>query len=185
MNNTLHCLLWEQKRTKKWDSNPATYDYWASFLYCFQLIKVIIHLYRYSSCICSSMSPSWCLFICPWNKMIQTKNKWLVILDLSGHFWWRHHSNRATECLITCNFSGFSRSFCVQMRLNRRDAGVFYPEALGKINGDPVKANHLKNRFHLTLCAKHCILWQHSRRGNRWWVDKIRETPWIAITALK
>lgn len=60
-----------------------------------------------------------------------------------------------------------------------------YAEALVKINGDPVKANNCKNRFPLTLYAKHCILWRDSRRGNRWWVDKLRGTPWIAITVLK
>lgn len=62
---------------------------------------------------------------------------------------------------------------------------MHYADALGKINGHPVKANNFKNRFHLGLYAKHCILWRDSRRGNRWWVVKLRGTPWIATTALK
>lgn len=113
--------------------------------------------------------------------------KEITCYELSGHLgcWWSPHSSRGFECLITYNFPGCSHSFCVGMKLNRHDVAMLYSEALGKIRlHNPIKANHFKNRFNFILYAKHnFISWLDSRRGNRWWMNKIGETPWITITA--
>lgn len=163
----MNCQRWELQKLRWW-----------GFFKPLQWIKNV------SGCILWS-GPQISGFSCA-PELVQTL-KMTCYFRLSGHlrFGWSHCSSSVSGYLILCSFWDFFHSIFVQMKVNRRAVTMLYAGVMGKMNGDPVKENNFKNRFHLTLCAKHCTLQHDSRRRNRWWVGKIRKTPWIAITALK